>query len=104
MTTTTNPYPNLVMPAGAVTVHDWDGIGTDDPTRYFQGPRAIVPTRHGDVTVWWGGLQRPDGSLEFEICVSELHSDKSLSVAAARQVVRAMMQAADEIERWSASD
>lgn len=103
--TATNPYPNLSAPAGAVFVSEWEDITTDDPYRFVQGPRAIIDTdRSGDVVVWWGGLQRPDGTVTYEVCVSQLHPDKPLTVAEARQVARAVMNAADAAERWSVSD
>ncbi|HRD11279.1 MAG TPA: hypothetical protein PLI79_05400 [Mycobacterium sp.] len=46
MTTTTNPFSNLPAPTGAAVFQDWDDLTTDDPYRYFHGPRAIIPTPH----------------------------------------------------------
>ena len=92
------PVLQSAGPTGAAVFQDWDDLTTDDPYRYFHGPRAIIPTPTVDVAVWWGGIQRPDGSIEREVCVSELHPDKSLPVGEARQIARAMMSAADSVE------
>jgi hypothetical protein len=54
------------------------------------------------VAVWAGGLQHADGTLEPEICVNELHSDHPITAAQGRQIVRALINAADAIERrWT---
>ncbi|MCB0935748.1 MAG: hypothetical protein KDB55_07025 [Mycobacterium sp.] len=94
-TTTTNTAPNLPIPAGAHRVQHWQ-----DGSRYFETPRIVIPIKDEDVVVFTAGFQHDNGSTTREICVNQLHPDNPITVAQARQIARALMAAADAVERW----
>jgi hypothetical protein len=103
---TENPYPNVPLPAGVHLVEDWVDIGSDSPSRYFEGLHRIVERRGPDrgakpIHVYIAGAQTPDGRLEpIEIVVHQLHADEPImSAATARQLARALMAAADDFDR-----
>lgn len=95
MTTTT--IPNVPIPAGAVSVQNWDRGG-----RLFYG--AVSPTipasgwMPADVRISTGGVQDGDGTYEWEICVGPLDPDNPLTAAQARQIGEALIAAADELD------
>ena len=94
-TTTTLPNPNLPNPAGAYRIEDWS-----DGSRYFETPHILIPVSGGGVAVFTAGFQQHDGSTRREVCVNQLHPDTPLTVSQARQIARALMAAADAVERW----
>jgi hypothetical protein len=65
-------------------------------------PCANVSLPAGAIEVFVAGLRRTDGSIDPEIVVHQLHADEPLkSAATARQPARALIDAADEIDRWA---
>jgi hypothetical protein len=96
-----NPFPNVPLPAGAHLVEDWVDVGTDSPSRYFEGLHRVVergaPDPGEPIHVYIAGAQTPDGRLEpIEIVVHQLHADEPImSAATARQLARALIAAAD---------
>lgn len=77
---------------------------TTNPTEpvYVEGPRTIIATNNaGDVAVFAAGLRYADRSLVPEICVNQLHADCPITAAEARQIARAMMAAADIVDRMT---
>lgn len=103
---TTNPYPEVSFPAGAVLVDGWNDLDTAAPFRYFEGSRWVVDRRHHDtdVEVWISGTQHHDGSVSREIVVHELHADYALTVKEVRQLAAALTAAADEAEQMAGYD
>ncbi|WP_374023928.1 hypothetical protein [Mycobacterium sp. HNNTM2301] len=83
---------------------------TNAVDHHFQGPERVIDRSDApyssaqDITVSVRGWQRPDGAVEREIVVDQLHSDDGLTVAHARQVARALIAAADEVEAAAASN
>jgi hypothetical protein len=105
-TTTSNPCPDVPMPGGAVTA-EWQDAGTPNAFRYFEGSRWVVDrrvdrARSEDIEVYVAGTQEPDGTVVRDIVVHQLHSDDPIMPRQARQLARALIAAADEIDRWTA--
>ena len=69
---------------------------------YFEGSRWVVDRREDlptsrDVEVYIRGTQDPDGMVEREIVVHQLHADSPITPRQARQVARRLIAAADEV-------
>lgn len=110
METTTNPLANIPTPAGAVRLKDWElgrtsADGTPNVYRGFTGtPRTVdCPERDRDVAVGVTGLQRMDGNIRREVCVTEIDGPP-LTPATARQLGAALIAAADEAEKMAGYD
>ncbi len=98
-TTTTNPYPDIPLPAGAVFGDIWEG---DDPERVIMGPtRGITDT---DITIWTSAIQRADGRIAPEqpepprVHVEgavDLNSDQ------ARELAAILLEAAADVDGWT---
>ena len=104
-TTTTDPYPHIPLPAGAVTA-EWQDPGTSGVYRYFEGSHWVVgpsedPRQSQGGEVYVRGCQELDGTVEREIAVYELHPDRCVTAQQARQLAEALVAAADEVERWT---
>jgi hypothetical protein len=100
MTVTTNPYPDAPIPAGATRVYDWYDLDTE-PARYFAGPRRVIARHKRNHTlVLVDGTQWADGRIERIISLD----DDNLTVDQARQLAAALLEAADEVDRWASSD
>ena len=95
MTITNLHLAAVPFPTGAHHVQAWE-----DGSRYFETPRSVVPIRGEEVAVFTAGSQHADGRITREICVNQLHPDNPITVAQARQIARALMAAADAVERW----
>lgn len=95
MTTTT--IPNVPIPAGAVSIEDWDRGG-----RLFYGSvsRTIEASAwlRDDVQVYTGGFQDDGGTYGWEVCAGPVHPDHPLTASQARQVGEALIAAADELD------
>jgi hypothetical protein len=99
------------LPPGAVFADDWED---DEPQPYriiMGADRGPVVGNYGDqVRVWTGAAQLADGSVDDgsqiqQPCVhiSNRNTDciGGLTAAQARQLARALIAAADEIDRWA---
>lgn len=64
----------------------------------------LIPCDHGDVAVFVAGFQHADGSCARQIVVGQLHTDEPITASQARQVARALMSAADAVERWNEAE
>jgi hypothetical protein len=107
MTTTTNPHPNVPVPAGAVFADDWEG---DEPQRVVTGPNRGITDHPAFVRTV--ASQRADGTVNvrpapgieapgitvfngaFEI-VDGLNSGR------ARELAAVLLEAADELDGWA---
>jgi len=114
MTTVSNPYPNISLPAGADEVCEWDAPGTPYAFRYFEASSRVVPAVsedcHGSrpwsepIQVWVAGTQYADGRIKREIVVERLHPDGPITIEQAQQLAAALLEvtraaeAADEID------
>jgi|SRR5271166_823681 len=100
-TTTTTPTHDVALRAGAAK-GEWQDVGTPGAFHYFEGSRWVVdrhedlPTSR-DVEVYIRGTQDPDGMVEREIVVHQLHADGPITPRQARQVARTLIAAADEV-------
>jgi hypothetical protein len=114
MTTTT--IPDVPVPAGAVTVHEWYDPGAPfgilpmnygpDTQRTFNGTNRGIPVErrtghHDDIEVAIYGEQYADGRIVREIGVYELHSDSPITSGEARALAATLIEAADEIDGWA---
>lgn len=94
-------------PAGALTLYDWyvdtDEAGNPELVRAFRGSHCEIdtPGRGPGCQVWVYGMQHGDGAIERGIWVDNA---EELSAATARQLARALISAADEIDRVSERD
>jgi hypothetical protein len=96
---------NHTLPAGAVFADDWDG--RNRPYRIVRGPNRDVD---GRVTVRTSAAQWADGRIDtgpFEPRYVHVETPGAnggvLTSSQARQVARALIAAADEIDAWAAS-
>lgn len=102
--TTTN-YDDVPPPAGATRVWDeWELLkdtGHPDPIRYFYGTARTVYLAAGpDIEVRIEGIQHSDGRVERAIRVNG--ASDVISIAHARGLARALIAAADELDRLEA--
>ena len=93
---------DVPVPHGAVDVGDWADVGTPDPFRCFTGsPRVInLDDRDVDVEVRVDGTQYING-VDRGIAV-HIFTDDRLTSAQARQLAAALIETADEVDRWAA--
>jgi hypothetical protein len=99
------PTPVPDVPAGASTVDDWADLNTSTPTRYFEAAHAHVPVAHGDVVqIFIAGFQHADSTVTPQVVVHQLHSDDPITSTQARHIARALMNAADVIDRRTDND
>jgi hypothetical protein len=93
---------DLPAPAGATRVGDWEPAqrtGYPGPIRYFHGTRRTVEGGYReDIEIQIEGIQHSDGRAGRAIRVSGVRD--VLSIADARQLARALMAAADEVDGW----
>jgi hypothetical protein len=103
MTATTPAYPDLPDPAGALLVDpDWQDSGTNF-YRPFHGTSWVVelPDSHVDASVKIAGFQYSGGQVE---CWIHVDNAEGLFPAQARQLARALIAAADEVEKMTGYD
>lgn len=76
---TTDPFPRVPFPAGAVKA-DWQDGSSPNAFRYFEGSRWVVD-RHEDlpVEVYIASIQELDGTVKREIVVHQLHADDPIN-------------------------
>jgi hypothetical protein len=103
-TTTTNPYPHVPLPARAVHTDPWrdDGDGLGAFRFFFQGSvwnLELPDDRHEVVGLQIAGFQHLDGSTERWVSVD---AAGSLTSDQARELAAQLIEAADEVDRWSA--
>jgi hypothetical protein len=97
----------IPLPAGAERVYDWHDVGTDDEGRFFYGRGWVIERaahQRRDMFVDIQGVQRPTGEVERVITAGELHPDIPITTAQARKIGRALITAADEMDRLSDLD
>lgn len=105
MTTPDYTLPAVPVPAGAARVDDWEDV-SGEPYRVFDGPEYSIG---GKITVWAHGIQLADGTIDRgvigggpAIAVSGLSWEDGISAETARRLADVLMQAAEQIDRWSA--
>src|SRR4051812_35221570 len=96
--------PPVPLPAGATDVTDWTDVGSPDEFRCFDGPiRTVEGIKCWDgwpATVFVNGTQLRDGTVEGRcIRVYGVHGDDMLSSETARVLGRALLAAADDLDR-----
>ena len=102
--------PDIGVPPNTTYVGDWQP-GERPPYRFICGTRRVVNVlRRGrpdaEVTVGTTAVQLGDGSLDDGDKIEcpkvwiGLGPDDSLTTGEARQVARALMSAADELDGW----
>jgi hypothetical protein len=107
-TTTTNPLPDVPLPAGAVAVADDDACALwDNGCRMFRGPDRVVLNGAAEIIaeVRTTGMQLPDGSVDnaedaptIDICLS---TPGDLTSGKARELAATLVAAADELDGWA---
>ncbi len=73
-TTTSDPYPQVPSPAGS---------------RWVVDRREDLPSSQ-DIEVYIRGTQDPDGTVEREIVVNQLHAEDPITPQQARQLAGAL--------------
>ena len=105
-TTTTNPYPDVPLPNGAMPGSgDWWYFNNEFRAVHGQ-ERKISGT---DVWVQASAIQLPDGSLDDADGPSgstpgisvQSHWEDNLSSSQARQLAAAILASADELDGWT---
>jgi hypothetical protein len=104
MTTTTNPYPNIPLPAGADFAETWVRVGAEDAHRsVFGDSRAVTDS---DVIVWtsviqlWKGRLDTDGEIRPPAVCFDGHLG-NLNTDQARELAAALLEAVAEVDRWA---
>ncbi len=109
-TTTTNPYPNIAPPAGAEAMCDW--ADWDNEFRFVFSKTRADGT---NFVLWPCAAQLPDGSIDTEATVTNdpphvdinelvdgrLHERMRVDLKDARKLAQALLEAADELDRWA---
>jgi hypothetical protein len=100
---------NVPLPAGSVRVYEWDDVDTGAPSRYFVGDQWVVERDESDrdITIRVDGTQRSDGRASRQILVLDGNTEAlidPLTRTQARELARALIAAADEVEQMNAYD
>jgi len=104
MTATTNPHPDVPLPAGAVFGDVWEGRG---PERVVTGPtRGITDAETIICIIWTSAIQRADGRIapdhpEPPLVHIDGCADIGLNSDRARELASVLLEAADEVDRWA---
>jgi hypothetical protein len=104
----TATHSEVPWPPAATSVSDWADVGTLDEFRSFDGPKWTVPnlewnSGEKDPTVLIYGTQLRGGMVEGRcIRVDGFHWDDMLSSDNARTLARALLEAADCLDRLGA--
>jgi hypothetical protein len=106
MTTTTNPHPDVPLPAGAVADGEsWDFW--DNKFRTFHAPDRFVLDAAGDkvVEICAGGTQLPDGSVDTNTSPPRIDvyicADGGLTADQALALAAQLVEAADLVNQWA---
>jgi hypothetical protein len=102
MNFTTNPYPAVPLPEGAVHADDWSDAGKPDAFRIFTGP--VWDITDGAFSVFVAGTQSHDGAVEGRFVRTIVHVEEELTPAQARAIGEALIAAADYIVEQSGTD
>ena len=88
----------MPIPAGAIDVGAWYDLDAE-PARYFTGMRRVIArdNKDHDTLVLVDGTQWADGRIERIISMD----DDNLTVEQARTLAAALIEAADEVDRWA---
>jgi hypothetical protein len=85
-------------------------VNTDSCYRSFEGRHRVIERLNDahnrePIEVYFARMQFPDGSIKPEIVVHQSHADDPIhSTATARQLARAIMEAADEMDKLELDD
>jgi hypothetical protein len=105
--TTTNPRPDVPLPAGAVADDDAWAL-CDNECRMFRGPDRVVLNGAAEIIaeVRTTGMQLSDGSVDNGEDAPTIHIyvalGGDLSSEQVRKLATTLIEAADEIDRWAA--
>jgi hypothetical protein len=101
---------DVALPAGVEELFEWHEarFGVENACRYFLGSKRVVE-REGpydeDIRVQIDGFQGADGDVNRHIMVIERDDERlELSSDHARQLGRALIAAAAEVEKMAADD
>jgi hypothetical protein len=100
--TTATPVSDVPAPDGAVTVGDWQNVGTPAEERYCEGKRWIIGADgdHSAIGVVIGMVQLAGGTVKREIALErDFRQDAAFNGRQARQLARTLICAADELDR-----
>jgi hypothetical protein len=95
-TRTINPYPHIPLPAGATDVSDWEDAGTPDAYRHFDLVSWVISDK---LAVHYWGKQYPNGRVDHEVV---MEAPDTLTPDEARQLGPALIEAANQVDRWAA--
>jgi hypothetical protein len=103
MNTTTDPYPDVPLPAGADEVYGWDDPGTPHAFRQFTACHRVIDFDLGenfsrpwttDFEVRIEGIQYPDGRIRREILAAQAgYADNPMTIDQAEQFAAALLEA-----------
>jgi hypothetical protein len=112
-TETTNPYPDVRGPAGAVWVDEWEQPGTPDSWRIFDGSGRVIvgapePLSPGnsdrDIRLFIGGIQNAGGAVHRNIVPPDLHPDRPISLGQAAELGLAFLELVNEAQKMAKLD
>jgi hypothetical protein len=97
--TITRPAPEVAVPAGAAHVAAWEHDQPIPSRAFFGVPRGISGRT---IVVGTSGHQWADGSIESVPSIEIIGDLHGLNGDQARDLASALLQAAEEIDRWVA--
>jgi hypothetical protein len=100
--TTATPVSDVPAPDGAVTVGDWQNVDTPAAERYCEGKNWTIGAdgNHSAISVVIGMVQTASGTVKREIALErDFRQDDAFNGRQARQLARALIVAADELDR-----
>jgi hypothetical protein len=103
--TTTSPYPDIPLPAGAVADDDAWALW-DNECRMFRGPDRVVLNGAAEIIaeVRTTGMQLPDGSVDNgeDAPTIDIYMEGGgdLTSEQVRELAAIFLEAADQIDGW----
>jgi hypothetical protein len=99
-TTTTNPHPDVPLPAFATWVDDW----APEDYRIIHGPEPVI-TDAPDLDIWTSAIQLSDGSINGDPSEDEpptLHvAGVDLNTDQMRELASWLLETAAEMDGWA---
>jgi hypothetical protein len=105
MTTATNPYPDVALPAGARTLDTWQDCGDPQPYRVILAADRTITDHRLTVSpsaVQWADGTIDDGRIEGpHIYLFNLGEGDPLNSDQARELAAVLLEVAGQLDGWT---